>query len=127
MRKAISNLNLQIPFRNKTHRRDSVFVSVLPSEETTTRLLCFMLLILVFAYVSFVSLSIVNVIARKEANDQATALRSVVGSLERDYFALSQTVGAANGDSLGLAPVSDTQYIHRPGSVGAVDGVRNEI
>lgn len=125
MRKAISSL--QIPFSNKTHRRNSVFVGALPSEENATRILSFMLAILVFAYISFVSFSIVNVIARKEANDQATALRSVVGTLERDYFALSETVGAANGDSLGLAPVSDTQYIHRPGTVGAALGVRNEI
>lgn len=127
MRKAIQNLNLQLPFRDRLIRRNSFFVNALPREESAIRLLGFALAMLVFVYVTFVSLTIVNVIARKEAGDQATALRAVVGQLERDYFAFSDGVTEDNGSALGLSPVSDTDFVYRPGAVGVVPNVRNEI
>ena len=119
-------LNLQFSFRDRTIRRNSVFVNALPREESAIRFLGVALVLLVFAYIFFVSLSIVNVIARKEANDETKALRSIVGQLERNYFTLSHGVQAADGKGLGLTGVSDTEFIHRPGAV-ARDSVRNEI
>lgn len=79
-------------------------------------------MLLIFAYVTLVSLTIVHVIAREEAGDRSNSLRAVVGSLERDYFALSHGVGEKDGVSIGLAPVSNTEYVYRPGAVASENG-----
>lgn len=125
MRKTISTL--QLPFRDRRISKRSFLVNALPREEASVRILSGVLAVLVFAYIAFVSLSIVNVIARKEAMDSATALRAVVGQLERDYFALSNGVTSQSGDTLGLSPVSDMNFVHRPGAVGSAEPSSNEI
>ncbi|TSC85854.1 MAG: hypothetical protein G01um10148_762 [Parcubacteria group bacterium Gr01-1014_8] len=119
--------NPTLPFRHRRISKTSFFVTALPREESAIRILCGMLGIVVFAYITLVSISIVNVIARKEAMDSATALRAVVGQLERDYFATSHGVTLQSGDSLGLSPVSDTEFVHRPGAVGTAGATRNEL
>ncbi|MBI5456667.1 hypothetical protein HY969_02910 [Candidatus Kaiserbacteria bacterium] len=119
-------LNLQLPFRDRTFRRDSAFVRALPREESAIRFFGVLLAVSVFAYVFFVSLSIVNVIARKEADEQASQLRASVGQLEREYFALSGGVQANDGETIGLTAVRGANFIHRPGAV-AKENVRNEI
>ena len=119
-------LNLQFQFKDKTFRRNSVFVNALPREESAIKILGSILVLFVCSYIFLVSLSIVNVIARKEAGDESKALRAIVGQLERNYFALSHGLQASDGDVLGLTDVSETDYIHRPGAV-AKENVRNEI
>ena len=110
-----------------TFRSSAVFHTPLPWEESGLRLLWVLLASVAVGYVTLVSMSIVNVIARKEATDEASSLSTIVGQLERDYFALSQDLTAQSGSSLGLAPVSQTHYVHAPGSVGAVAGAPNEL
>lgn len=125
MKKTISNL--QLPFRDRRLSRSSIFVNALPREEGAIRLLSSVIGILVFSYIGFVSMTIVNVIARKEAMDTSTALRAVVGQLERDYFALSNGVNAQSGPTLGLSPVSGANFVYRPGAVGAANADTNEL
>lgn len=98
-----------------------------PREEGFVRVLGVMLALLAVSYLTIVSMSIVNVIARKEATDRMVALRAAVGELEREYFALSGDLTAASAETVGLAPVSDTNYIYRPGAVGSANGVRSEL
>lgn len=99
----------------------------LPREEQAVRILCLVLALLVVGYVTLVSMSIVNVIASKEAADEMTGLRASVSELEHDYFELSETVTAQSGTVLGLAPVQKTNYVSRAGAVGAAFTARNDI
>lgn len=102
------------------------FVMAFPREETAIRVSGALIALLIAAYLILVGLTTFNVIARKEALDAMTSVRTNVGGLERDYFALSQQVTPDQGAQLGLGPVSHTSYVRRPGAVGVVS-VRNEI
>ena len=99
----------------------------LPREEQAVRVLCLMLACLIVGYVALVSLSVVNVIASKEAVDEMTALRTSVSELEHDYFELSEQVTKDSGAVLGLAPVQKTNYVSRAGAVGAAISSRNDL
>ncbi len=104
-----------LPLRFESTR---VLHTSFPREELLIRGLSIALALLGLAYVTFVSMSIVNVIARKEAMDEMVERRSIVAQLEHDFFALSETVTAARGEALGLSAVASVQYVHRPGVVG---------
>ncbi|PIR82283.1 hypothetical protein COU20_03165 [Candidatus Kaiserbacteria bacterium CG10_big_fil_rev_8_21_14_0_10_59_10] len=93
-------------------------------EERLFRFLAAMVFVALGAYVFLVGVSILHVIERKEAVAKATALRSAVGELEREYFALSSSVVPERGAALGLSPVRATDYVHRPGAV-ALDAPRS--
>lgn len=80
------------------------------------RMLMGALAVLASLYVYFVGASVLNVIARKEALTQTASLTNAVSQLEREYFAASQGVGAEDGARLGLIPLENTIYIHRPGN-----------
>ena len=99
----------------------------LPKEEQAVRVLCYVLAFLAVAYLTLVSMSVINVIASQEAGGAMTALRTTVGSLESDYFALSHSITAEKGGSLGLAPVAKIHYVNRASTVGAADRARNDI
>lgn len=114
---------LSIPFADPA----KVLHMSLPLEERAVQALGFVIACLVVGYIVFVSMSVVNVIASKEAADKISALRASVSQLENDYFALSDTVTADSGALLGLAPVSKTNYVSRTGTVGAAIRPRNEI
>lgn len=98
-----------------------------PFERIAIRVLSLTLVMLVGGYLYFVSASVLNVIARKEALAQTTKIQGVIGGLEQQYFTLSQEVSPATGALLGLTPVQDTQYVYRPGNVGAATIARNAI
>lgn len=78
----------------------------------------------IFGYAYFVSLSIFNVIAHKEAIAQSDRLQSQVGLLEEQYFALSKEVTPALAARLGMAPTAKTTFVRRPGAVGSAQQVR---
>lgn len=63
--------------------------------------------------------SIFNVIAKKEAGLEIARLQTIVGGLEREYFALAESVSPERARSLGLSAVSHTQYVYQPGAVGS--------
>lgn len=96
-----------------------------PLESTVLRVLLAVLLTLTFSYIYFVGASILNVIARKEALVETTRLSSTIGNIERDYFAMSSSVTPESGTALGLAPVSSTAYVYRPGVVGQIETTRD--
>ena len=98
-----------------------------PAEWFVLRALLISLVVLAFGYVYFVSASVLNVIARKEALKETATLRSTVALLERDYYAATAVLTPQAGAHLGLKPVSDTRYVHRPGTVGVVQEELNEI
>lgn len=87
-----------------------------PAERIVFRTLVSALFLLAILYVYFVGATILNVVARKEAVAQTAHLASAVSELERDYFAISKAIGPEDGARLGLAPVANTVYIHRPGN-----------
>ena len=47
--------------------------------------------------------------------------------LERDYYAATASIKPSSGERLGLSPVSNTRYVHRPGVVGVAETPLNEI
>ncbi len=103
------------------------FTAQHPLERSVFRMLMGVLLVLACAYVYFVGATILNVIAKKDALAQTAALATAVSTLEREYFSLSQKVGPEDGIRLGLSPVSDTAYVHRPGNAAAATIERNDI
>ena len=98
-----------------------------PAERLVFQALFVALIVLACTYGYFVSASILNVIARKEALSETASLRSSVALLERDYYALAAGVTPDKGEGLGLAPVAETKYIHRPGTVGTLDIQGSEL
>ncbi len=114
---------LHIPFANPA----KVLHTSLPREEQAVRVLCFILACLVVGYVALVSMSVVNVIASQEAADELTSLRTAVSELEHQYFKSSQVVTVESGAVLGLAPVKETHYVNRVGTMGAAMRAQNDI
>ena len=98
-----------------------------PAEWFVFRALLASLVVLAFGYVYFVSASVLNVIARKEALKETASLGSTVALLERDYYAATAVLTPSAGEHLGLTPVKDTRYVHRPGTVGSATVQLNEI
>lgn len=113
----------------KFGQKSSVLRVAHPSEGLLIRMLSCALFLLLAGYITLVSMSIVNVIARKEAMEKTVALRSSVSELEHNYFVLSQGISADRGQEFGLVKVSDTHYVREQGSVGFADdkNVRNGI
>jgi|SRR3989344_5218519 len=112
------------------HKRDNhifIHVHAFPGEQFVLQGLIAMLVLCVVGYAYFVSLSIVNVIAHKEAITSSESLQSSVGTLEQEYFELSKSVTPEMGARLGMTPTSDTSFVHRPGAVGTVAGARTDI
>ena len=89
-----------------------------PNERLLFQALCFALALLACGYLYFVTTSVMNVIARKEALAQSSQIRGSLGSLEQQYFALSESITPEVASALGLAPIKDTEYVYKPGSVG---------
>lgn len=114
---------LSLPFANPA----KALHTSLPLEEYAIRVLVLSVAAIVIFYIVFVSMSVVNVIASKEASDNVLALRATVSELESEYFELSGTVTAESGGHLGLAPVQKTNYVSRAGAVGAAKRTRNDL
>jgi hypothetical protein len=90
-----------------------------PAEQRVFRILCVLLGALLFCYLYFVSSSILNIMARKEASTSIAQIQSTIASLESQYFTLGKGVTEASASSLGLSPVKDTQYVYVPGNAAS--------
>lgn len=90
-----------------------------PYESLTRQLLFAVLGIMILAYLYFVAASILNIMARKEANTAVFALQSAIAQMESEYFALSHGMQPENGARIGLAPVAETHYVYRPGNAAS--------
>ncbi len=112
------------------HKKDNhIFIRVhaFPGEQFLLHGLFLALSLCVLGYAYFVSVSILNVVAHKEALAASDRLQSEVGSLEQEYFELSQNVTPELGAQIGMIPISNTSFVHRPGAVGTVAAARTEI
>lgn len=74
--------------------------------------------ICILAYGYFVGVSIMNVIAQKEAMTESERIGRAVSMLEQEYFEISKSVTPELGSQLGLAPAQNTSFVRRPGAVG---------
>lgn len=89
-------------------------------EHALFKSMIFVLVALACSYSYFVGVSIMNVVAGKEALAESTQLESAIATMEQEYFALSQGVDESVIDSLGLTTVQHTAYVYEPsGAVAA--------
>ncbi|HUO50047.1 MAG TPA: hypothetical protein VMU25_00525 [Candidatus Paceibacterota bacterium] len=116
-----SALQGRIDFDAVAKREMRVLAAEHPAERIALKVLLVLLAVLLFAYFYFVVASVLNIIARKEADAQASKIESAVGNLEQQYFALSQSITPQAAQDLGLAPVEQTQYVYRPGNAASAD------
>ncbi len=98
-----------------------------PVEAIALRVLGTLLILVVCGYLYFVTASILNVIARKEALTRVVVIQGSIGGLEQHYFKLSNGISPEMGGALGLTPINQQHYVYRPGNVGAATIARNEI
>jgi hypothetical protein len=99
----------------------------LPYETVVVRYLCAMVGIIVLLYLYFVSASVLNVIAQREASQASAQMQSDIGVLEGKYFALSQIVTPAQASKLGLTQVAESSFVYRLDTVGVVPSTKNAI
>jgi hypothetical protein len=93
-----------------------------PAERMIFRGLVAVLIVLAMCYLYFVSASVINIIAQKEAMSQTSRIEGSIGALEGQYFTLSQSITAQAAVAMGLTSISvkDIAYIDRP-SVGIAE------
>lgn len=96
----------------------SIRIVALPGEEHALRVLGVALGACMIAYVGFVSFSIMNVIAYREAVAESESLRSELGLLEQEYFELSKGIHEDRAVSLGLEQVLDRSFVRVPSALG---------
>jgi len=98
-----------------------------PTERMMFRVLSTALIVVFCGYLYFVSASILNVIARKEALTRVSVIQGSIGGTEQHYFELTKGISPQSGPALGLAPITHQHYVYRPGNVGAATIAANEI
>ena len=107
MRQKLSTLQIRFPDAPVV-LHTSVF-----REEILLRVLAASAACLVVAYATLVSMSIVNVIARKEALEKITDTRSTIAQLEHEYFARTEALTLAQAGERGL--IEDVGHVaHLP-------------
>lgn len=99
--------------------RRHVNVAAYSGESHSIQILTLALGLCVAAYLYFVGVSILNVITHKQASVETDRLRSVVGTLEQDYFELSQAVTPEMAGRVGLSSAKKAEYVRRPGGVAS--------
>ena len=101
------------------HKRLPILAVEHPLERRLLTFFFGLLIVVFFAYLYFVAASVMNIVARKEADARATNLQGSIGTLEQKYFELSQALTPESASTLGLAPVSQTAYVYRPGNAAS--------
>lgn len=107
------------------HKRISILAIEHPFERMARQGLFALLGILIIAYLYFVGASVLNIMARKEATASAVRIQSAIALMEQEYFALSQDVNPSAARELGLAPVSRTNYVYRPGNAASAGTIES--
>lgn len=106
-----------------TRARGITLSSEHPLESVIAKVLFITLAVLLCGYIYFVGSSVMNIIARKEADAQTTKIQSSIAILEQKYFAIGHAVDPSTSAELGLAPISRTQYVYRPGNAASAGTV----
>jgi len=110
----------KLDFDAVSKRQTSILAVEHPAERIMFVLLIVVLGALFCGYFYFVVGSVLNVIARKEADATSATLQESIGNLEQQYFGLSQALTPQEATDMGLAPIKQTQYVYRPGNAAAV-------
>ena len=108
-------------------RPRSGLARALPLERYAVSALSITLVLLVAAYMYFVASSILNVMARSDAQRGMRAIEGSMGALEQQYLALSRSVDVASASAIGLAPVESTAYVYRQTNAAMIGMPRNQI
>ena len=103
------------------HRHISILSIEHPLEGALWRSVTTLLVLSVMLYLYFVSSSVLHIMARKTAISDAARLQSSIGHMESEYFALTESLSQDEARLIGLAPLSDTSYVFRPGNAAALD------
>jgi hypothetical protein len=82
-------------------------------EKRTRSAILIMLGLCAFGYVYFVSTSVLNIVARKDAHTQMAQLESSIADLESEYFFLSSAISRDAALKIGLVPVSSRNFVTR--------------
>lgn len=69
-------------------------------------------------YATHISLSIMNVVAEREALRDSELRSAAIANLEQEYFALSDAIRPERAASLQLVHVADTYYVTRETRLG---------
>ena len=108
--------------------RSMTFSTEHPAERSLLKTMLGFIALFVFLYLYFVSASVLNVIARKEAISGVKSAQSSISTKEQEYFSLTESITPEEAARLGLAPLEAPQYVYRPSSMtAAAIGDRREI
>lgn len=107
------------------HKKSAALTVAHPAELLLFKIFSAAIVIFACTYVYLVAATALNVIASREASARAATLESAVGTMQQQYFALSQAAAAAAPASLGLAPITETSFVYRPTTVGLVSPADN--
>lgn len=94
-----------------------------PYEVVVRRLLLAALVVGFFLYASLVATSVLHVIARKQAVNDAAAASARIAALEQDYFALSASISLDRAGEFGLTSVSHKHFVTRAPRLGYLGAV----
>jgi hypothetical protein len=114
-------------FATQLQKKYKVLSVEYPYEQAALSALAVIFVLCLLTYVYFVSASVLNVMAQREADRNSQLLEGEIGKLEQQYFALSHAVTAQNAQEIGLVPIQKTAYVYRPGAVGVVSVSSNAI
>lgn len=89
-----------------------------PLEPLALRVVSGIVVLLIIAYVYGIAASTFNIIARKQAESSATAVRSSLAQLNAEYYNLNQSLTESRAGDLGLVTLSDSSYVTRDVHVG---------
>jgi len=92
-----------------------------PAEGIMLRIVLALLIVLACSYLYFVSSSVINIMATREAASHTAAIEASIGSLEGEYFSLSQSLSPTSAVAIGLSPIQSTNYVTRLGTVGIAE------
>ncbi len=99
--------------RAKALPQFSVRVAAFRGESHLLSFLYFVLACSIAGYIYFVGLSIMNVIANREASIESERLQSEVAALEQAYFELAKEVTPAAASEHGLTAPLATSFVKR--------------
>lgn len=98
-----------------------------PYEHVVLRYLFVAACVLILAYLYFVSSSVLNVIAEREAEQKSAVLETSIGTLEGEYFALNESITPTHASQIGLHPISESSFVYRLDTVGVASVAYNAI
>lgn len=117
MRQAHSSHQLSLLQKARALPERKVSAIAFAGESHLLQVFSIMLALSVAAYLYFVGVSIMNVISNREASVESERLRSVVGGLEEEYFALAKAISPDAAGALGLTGTAEASFVRRAGAV----------